>query len=344
MILDLFAGAGGWSQGIKLLGLHDVGIELDVYACATRASAGHLTIRADVASYPPGVVRYGTKQHIGLIASPPCQDFSVAGKRAGIEGYRGRLIYEVLRWTRDLQPEWIACEQVPPCLGIWQDYARIMRDTWGYHVWTGILNAADYGVPQIRKRAILMASRTRFNAPVPTHTERPTDDVFGSGLAPWVTMAEALGWGLSARPATTVQATSGHGGPRPLDGGGRSRDIYKRALKGGMWSNNNRLYDPESEPAPTVAFGKDAAGWAWTRPSTTVTGRPGVQQAPGWRTDADDHMQDAEGSIRVTIPEVSVLQSFPADYPWQGTKTRQFQQVGNAIPPLLAKAIVMELV
>ena len=81
LVLDLFAGPGGWSEGLRAIGMAGVGMQWDRDACRTRAAAGHLTVRTDVARYPVepfvGKVR-------GLIASPPCQAFSMAGKRLGM--------------------------------------------------------------------------------------------------------------------------------------------------------------------------------------------------------------------------------------------------------------------
>jgi hypothetical protein len=80
LVLDLFAGPGGWSTGLRALGLHDIGVEWDAAACATRAAEGHLTIHGDVSVVPTAPFRGRT--HL-LLASPPCQSFSVAGKRQG---------------------------------------------------------------------------------------------------------------------------------------------------------------------------------------------------------------------------------------------------------------------
>lgn len=62
------------------------------------------------------------------------------------------------------EPEWVAMEEVPDVLPLWKQYAAILR-AWGFSVWVGILNAADYGVPQTRRRAILLASRVRTAEP-----------------------------------------------------------------------------------------------------------------------------------------------------------------------------------
>lgn len=363
VILDLFAGPGGWDQGLRDLGYRGdvVGVEWDAAACQTRAAAGHATIRADVAAYPTGPF---AGKVTGLIASPPCQDFSLAGKRAGIEGERGQLVAEVLRWARALEPEWIACEQVPPVLPIWELYAHELGKD-GYRTWAGILNAADYGVPQTRKRAILLAHRSQIvGPPEPTHQRyvkgepqgHGCDGLFGT-VKPWVSMADALGWGITDEPCGTITAGGGRqGGHSPLDGGSGARERYRRAMREGRWVVDRRTNSkdgrggmaptvtvPMSRPSPTLT-GKAGTQWIFYRPATTVVGSfcPDVIAAPGYRTTTS--RQNAEGSVKVTIEEAAVLQSFPPDYPWQGSKTKQFEQVGNAIPPGLAAAILDPLI
>lgn len=192
MILAPFAGPGGWSEGLRQIGHADIGFEIDAAACATRRAAGHLTIRADVATYP---LDHLTGKVEGLIMSPPCPDFSSAGKRKGTKGESGHLIHQVPRWTLALRPTWLACEQVPEALPFWRAFADQFR-TVGYHCWSGILCAADFGVPQTRYRAILMAHADRSaQPPSPTHGQHPHPDMFGGpDVLPWVSMAEGLGW------------------------------------------------------------------------------------------------------------------------------------------------------
>ena len=492
LIVDPYSGPGGWSQGLRALGRTDIGIELDPAACATRAAAGHLTIRADVARMPLESLAGRVE---GLIASPPCPMFSTAGKGAGREvmaelteaivdalagrprlaahtrtmarklraSYLARDGWETragaaaqawhdarqaahtvqpARWIAATNPRWVALEQVPAVLPLWETYARLLR-AMGYSTWAGILNAADYGVPQTRRRAILMASRTRtVGPPTATHAKGGAVTLFGE-LTPWVSMADALDWpdtwevklqrgtGLIERhgdrpatpataPAPTIRAGSKGSGPnlvvlragaqsnatvRSADEpaptvlaswdngdtqwvvrtgansmvtsrtGSRAGDggvqPYERPVtepaptldsKTGAWRlHTNRGQEPDgtrqtvpsSAPAPALTA-KAGGQWAFRLPATTIAGDPRItarchhdegKQGADAKTTAQVQAGDYEGTepIKLTLAEALILQSFPPGYPVQGTKTKQFEQVGNAVPPLLAAHILATL-
>lgn len=125
------------------------------------------------------------------------------------------LVTEPARFIRAGTPRWIALEQVPPVQPLWDIYAQQMRDR-RYSVWTGILNAADYGLGQIRRRAVLIASLDRaVSCPPPTHYDPARGrQLFGQ---PWRSMADVLGWGCTHRPSPTVTAGGiKSGGPEPF--------------------------------------------------------------------------------------------------------------------------------
>ena len=264
------------------------------------------------------------------------------------------LVLEPARRIVEMDPEWVALEQVPEVLPLWEVYRDELRNR-GWSVWALVLNAADYGVPQTRRRAILGASRVRKVAPpVPTHAESPQDvDLFGSSLLGWVSMAEALGFSddvmvrsnynsgtkvdgervrtmrAGSEPATTVTSKTG------------SVKVARPSAMGEVIQKNGTVRGID-EPAATVMSSMDNGNtrWVFDRPATTVVGSfsPDVIAAPGYRTEIS--RQNAPGSVSVSVSEAGVLQSFPADYDWQGTKTKKFEQVGNAIPPRLAAHVL----
>lgn len=347
-IVDLFAGPGGWSLAAAVLGLNELGIEFERWACTTRHAAGFRTIHADVATLNPSNFRAA-----GLIASAPCQAFSTAGRGHGrdlvpelMEAIDARnwaarpdpdprvwLVLEIGRWVDAMRPEWVALEQVPAVLPLWDRYAAWLREL-GYHTWCGILNATDYGVPQTRRRAVLMAHRRHLvAAPHATHARDPIPSLFGTP-EPWVTMADALGWqGRVGFPRVDDRGDSPDG-YRERDWRSCTEPAATVTEKARSWQlspgenrKGRRAYDLD-EPAPTLAFGNNSAAWKWT----LHTGRNSGEQTVD------------TNAIRITPQEALILQSFPPSYPVQGTKTRQFEQIGNAVPPLLAWHILRALV
>lgn len=246
--------------------------------------------------------------------------------------------------------EWTALEQVPSVLPLWNVYVQELQRL-GWSAWAGVLCAADYGVGQVRNRAVLIASAVRkVQPPEPTHAEDGGAwDLFGGCRMPWRTMADTLGWGATDRPSPTVTAGGAKtGGVEPFARGGR--EALHNAQERSAWSvrtafgtpsadrrNGSHEIDPFDRPAHTVT--SKTKDWALRRPSTTVQATNRTAP-PGHRDRAGGEHQFGPETIRITVAEAGLLQSFPADYPWQGTRNKQHEQAGNAVPPLLAAHVV----
>lgn len=195
-MVDLFAGPGGLDVAAHWLGLSVTGIEWDPNACATRRAAGLETVEGDVRNHSASEFPFATI----LAGGPPCQTYTVAGAGAGrkalnlvlsfiarmadgdditaevaaLDDERTGLVLQPLRWALDAHRvgspyEVIVLEQVPAVLPVWEMMATVL-ETIGYKTVTGILHAEEYGVPQTRRRAIMIANRNLTPVlPAPTH-------------------------------------------------------------------------------------------------------------------------------------------------------------------------------
>lgn len=216
--VDLFAGPGGWGEALRLLGVRALGIDTDTDACATARAAGHERLQRDVSVLDPS--RFG-EQVDGLVGSPPCQALSQMGKRLGLgdmahvvacarelaaghdrraefaplcEDPRSLLIVEPLRWALALQPRWIALEQVPAAIAVYELFAELLGDM-GWDATAVTLHAEEYGVPQTRKRAFLLATKDGYvEVPEPTHQRfvKGVGPDPASPLPPPLSMADVL--------------------------------------------------------------------------------------------------------------------------------------------------------
>jgi len=293
-VIELFAGPGGLGCAAESLGLSTVGIEWDANAVATRRAAGLPTIHADVRQHGPADFPDARI----LAAGPPCQTYTVAGGGAGrhamadvldavkrmgareavdprlLGDERTGLVLEPLRWILQAldagQPYQAVVleqvQQVQQVQQVWNAYAEVVRAE-GYDVATGVLRTEQYGLPQTRRRAVLVA---RLGAPValPAPTHRPYKrGVHHQGgdpaLLPWVPMGEALD-----RPEPfTVISNYGTGGD-PKNRGRRTSSEPAATVTGKI--SRFRIVDAAGNEMPRFTHSEAGrlqgfpADWPWS--------------------------------------------------------------------------------
>jgi DNA (cytosine-5)-methyltransferase 1 len=265
-IVDLFAGPGGLDVGATWLGIQTTGIEWDPNACATRRAAGLDTREGDVRNYGPADFPECTV----LTGGPPCQTFTVAGSGSGRQALselieqaeamaenlgdgipkggfaddRTGLVLEPMRWVLlALQAgkpyEAIVLEQVPAVLPIWQAFREIL-ERHGYRGDVDVLRTEEFGVPQTRRRAILIArfGDDEVSLPSPTHQafRRGAPNQAVLGRLPWVSMEQALG----RDTRFTVVSNYGSGGD-PKNRGQRHSHEPAATVTGKVMRNRLRL-------------------------------------------------------------------------------------------------------
>jgi len=277
--------------GFESAGIPGVGIEFDPNAVATRLAAGLDTVHGDVTKYGPADFPDATV----LAGGPPCQTFTRAGKGDGrrelalvVDGVkriaardrvdrgafsdpRTPLVLEPLRWATeaaDLGRPYsaIVLEQVPAVLAVWDAYADVLCAE-GYNVAVGVLHTEQYGVPQTRRRAVLVARLAGLVA-LPQPTRRPyrrgvAQDAGDGRLAPWLSMADVL----PHRGPFTVISNYGTGGD-PRNRGRRTSAEPAFTVTGKI--SRLRLVDPDGReldrltPSEAGLLQGFPADWPWS--------------------------------------------------------------------------------
>ena len=333
--IELFAGAGGAALGLEAAGWHHLALcEWDASACATLRAAGlGPVVEGDVRDLDAIEAVAGPRCDL-LWSSFPCQAFSTAGKRRGAADDRNGWPWTVAANDR-FKPTWFLAENVRgllchtsdgcgdpmACPRCYFDAVILveLRERFECVGWW-MLDAADFGVPQHRRRVIIWAGPAPIRPPEPTHADPATlaqSSLFGRQLKPWVSMSEALG----------IQ------GQRIIGGGSNPRSA----------DDDDRTYrDLTDEPSTTIAAVQIGnAGPFVVAAGVTGEGRPqGMDQsAPTVGTKETAYIVDRSNHRRLTVEECARLQDFPDGHPFQGTKTAQYRQVGNAVPPKLAEVV-----
>ncbi len=366
IFVDLFCGAGGLSYGAKLAGFKiGAALDKDPLACATYkanfpdvpvicADIQSMTASKLLSSVPDGRIDV-------LAAGPSCQGFSTHGKRDPRDA-RNFLFKEYMRLVRSIQPPWVIMENVKGLLTYdngW--YRHMIFDAFeriGYRVTARVLNAAEFGVPQRRERILFLATNTgqSIEFPAPTHCQAEQAAILG--LQPYVTVEDAIGdlpelgqSGMadcySGLPKTPFQrfARRGtkqltlHAAKRVSE---RAMSIIRRIPPG----HGLRYLPPETLPERFRRMRKIKSG-ALRRDCTTLYYRlspdlPAYTITCYFTNVSSGPFVHPTQNRALTPREAARLQSFPDSFKFVPPHVNH--QIGNAVPPLLAKAAAAVLI
>ncbi len=324
-VLELFAGAGGLALGLEKAGLSCILLnEIDQWACKTlRQNRPNWKVaEGDIAEQ--SFKSYKGKVDI-VTGGFPCQAFSYAGKKRGLDDTRGTLFYEFAKTVRDVEPLICVGENVKGLVS--HDNGNTLRTMIsalvdiGYDVLTPkILKAAYYNVPQKRERLIIIGikkgSGIEFNYPKPNSR--------------MMNISEALKAGKLY--ATDVEESKGQEYPE------RKKEIMEMVPAGGYW-RELPIEVQKEYMLKSFYLGGGKTGMArrisWDEPCLTLTTSPAQKQTERCHPDFTRPFQTRE---------YARIQTFPDDWVFAGSMNQIYKQIGNAVPVNLAYAIGKELV
>jgi DNA (cytosine-5)-methyltransferase 1 len=270
------------------------------------------------------------RKKVIIIGGAPCQPFSKAGywvgnkSRRGINDPRATLVDEYLRIVSDINPDGFVFENVESLLhptnsSIVDSFITIINDL-GYNYLIVRANALDYGVPQKRKRLFILGSKNTFKNSEPKKTHCTAENAVREGLKPYVSVGEVIS---------------------PYSGDEYAEEY--EVAKGGTYYDDLCQVPPGMNYKALTAwagyenpkFVADKRFWSFllklspTEPSWTITAQPGPWVGPfHW------------DNRRLRVPEIAAIQTFPAGYKFYGSRRSVQKQIGNAVPPLMGKAMI----
>ena len=343
--VDLFSGAGGMSLGATQAGVDvKIAVELNQSAFATYSTnhPGGLILRADAQGIFDLRGSFDPSEMI-LFGGPPCQGFSTSNQRTRNKSNDKNWLYRsFIGMVRSLQPAWIVFENVRGILetegGMFAKQVEADVRALGYHTEAGLLNAADFGVPQIRWRYFLIARRGRAAPKLPTgDKERRVTVAEALEDLPYLKMGADESIRPYRKPAESDFAKKMRGRLHECanhlvsNNADYVRKRYAHIPEGGNWQDipKNLMRNYEDRTRCHTGIYRRLRSDA---PSVVIG---------NFRKNMLIHPRQDRG---LSVREAARLQSFPDWYVFEGSIGQQQQQVGNAVPPLLAQAVFETIV
>lgn len=338
-VIDLFAGVGGLSLGFEMEGFDILLANEFDQSIATAYKENHKSsnvVVGDITSLDLSKVfgEYVNKIDV-VIGGPPCQGFSQKGKRKTINDERNFLFKHYVEVVKFVKPKYFVMENVPNLLtaekGFFLNEIKGLFKGYGYSIRYGVLNAADYGVPQNRRRAIIIGKYLATPPELPLPCKQK------------VTIWDAI--------SDLAYLESGEGEFEQEYRNSPKSDYEKKMRKGSKILYNHMatkhsalalerlsLIPPNAgkEVLPKEHITKSVYSGTWSRMkqndvAVTITTR--------FDTPSSGKFTHPFLNRAITVREAARLQSFPDTFKFIGSKMSQMKQVGNAVPPLLARKI-----
>lgn len=342
-VISLFSGAMGLDIGLANAGLNVViGQDIDPSCVATIRANGHRVLDGDIRDIDPAdlLEQVGIMQGEPFLicGGPPCQPFSTAGKRLGINDPRGNLFMDFIRMIDYIRPRFFIMENVKGILSAPLKHVPLTKrdrddpeqrlgtvldmilsefHKLGYKTVYGILDAVNYGVPQFRERFVLIGSRDNEDIflPYPTHFQRHQDSAYR-----WQTLKDSI---------KDLEHDCGECAAFSKE----RLEFLRLVPEGGNWRD---LPDDVKQEAMGGAYrsGGGKVGFyrrlSYDQPSPTLVTSP-VQKATMMCHPTQDRP--------LSIQEYARIQQFPSDWVFMGTNAAKYRQIGNAVPVGLAQAL-----
>lgn len=341
-VLDLFSGAGGFSYGIDKNSHFKTLLALDFNENALKTFKHNMpeaeTVVGDItdSEIKKTIVEKSKKYNINMIiGGPPCQGFSLKGKKLGLEDPRNFLFKEYLNIVESVQPEIFIIENVKALLstsaGWFKNQILEKIQQLGYLVDYGVLTASDFGVPQTRQRALFICCKSKkIQLPKPTSKKIVTVRDAISDLA-YLNSGEGF---LEQEYSTETNSEY----QKLMRKGAKKLYNHKASNHAEIAIEKLKMIPPEcgKEHLPKELLGNQKFSGTWGRlkwdfPSPTID----------TRFDACSNGTNNHPFLNrsITPREAARLQSFDDNFVFLGSKVQIRQQIGNAVPPLMAKAI-----
>ena len=344
-VISFFSGAMGLDIGLQKAGLTvKIGQDFDAACVETMQANGHNVISGDIRNITPQEMLSAAGLSVGepflVCGGPPCQPFSTAGKRLGINDPRGSLFMDFIRMIDYIRPRFFIMENVKGLMSAPLKHTPISERTnniksfdeklgsvldvilsefsnLGYKTVCGVLDAVNYGVPQFRERFVLIGSRDHEDIflPIPTHFQFHQNKEYQ-----WQILENAI---VDLEKSDNECASFGK----------ERTDLLRLIPEGGNWRD---LPSHIVEKAMGGAFesGGGKVGFyrrlSYRQPSPTLVTTP-IQKA--------SMLCHPTQNRPLSVREYARIQQFPDDWIFTGTTTAKYRQIGNAVPIRLATAL-----